>query len=225
MKKILFITGTDTGAGKTVLTVLLAEFLCAQKPNVAALKPICSGGRGDAEKIFTALGGGMDLDRINPWHFRDAVAPSVAARREKRPVKLAQVVAHVRAVQNEFDAVLIEGAGGLLSPLGENFDSRDLIVKLDATPVIVALNKLGTVNHILLTLEALPEKFRARSKILLMSPARPDSATGSNVELLGGFLPPKKIFGLPWLGKKFSSAEVLRDPRVKRTLAALLQGV
>jgi len=222
VKKILFITGTDTGAGKTVLTALLAEFLCGKKFNVAALKPVCSGGRGDAEKIFAALGGRMDLDRINPWHFRAAVAPSLAARREKRPVKLAQVVAHVRAMQNGFDAILIEGAGGLLSPLGENFDSRDLIIKLDATPVIVASNKLGAVNHILLTLEALPKKFRARSKVVLMSPARPDTATGSNAELLGEFLPPGKIFGLPWLGKNFSPAKVLRKPDVKRTLSGLL---
>ncbi|HTB85509.1 MAG TPA: dethiobiotin synthase [Candidatus Sulfotelmatobacter sp.] len=222
MKKILFITGTDTGAGKTVLTALLAEFLCTQKIKVAALKPVCSGGRGDAEKIFTALGGRMDLDGINPWHFRDSVAPSLAARREKRPVKLAQVVAHVRAIQNEFDAVLIEGAGGLLSPLGENFDSRDLIVKLDATPVIVAANKLGAVNHILLTLEALPKKFRVRSKVVLMSPARPDTATGSNAELLGEFVPLGKFFKLPWLGKDFSPTKVLREAGIRRTLGDLV---
>jgi dethiobiotin synthetase len=222
MKKILFITGTDTGAGKTVLTALLAEFLCAQKQNVAALKPVCSGGRGDAEIIFAALGGRMELDRINPWHFRDAVAPSLAARREKRPVKLAQVVAHVRAAQNEFDAVLIEGAGGLLSPLGENFDSRDLIVKLDAMPVIVAPNKLGAVNHILLTLEALPEKFRARSKVVLMSPARPDTATGSNAKLLEEFLSPRRIFRLPWLGKNYSAGKVLNEPGIRRTLGDLV---
>ena len=222
MKQIFFITGTDTGAGKTVLTALLAEFLRAQKQNVAALKPVCSGGRGDAEIIFAALGGRMELARINPWHFRDAVAPSLAARREKRPVKLAQVVAHVRAMRDEFDAVLIEGAGGLLSPLGENFDSRDLIVKLDAMPVIVASNKLGAVNHILLTLEALPEKFRARSKVVLMSPARPDAATGSNAKLLEEFLSPRRIFRLPWLGKNYSARKVLKEPGIRRTLGDLV---
>src|SRR5579862_4409320 len=103
MKHIIFITSTDTGAGKTVLTALLAEFLRAKQVNVAALKPVCSGGRGDAEKIFAALGGRMELDRINPWHFHAAVAPSLAARRERKPVRLAQVLAHIRAVQQEFD--------------------------------------------------------------------------------------------------------------------------
>jgi dethiobiotin synthetase len=222
MKQIVFITGTDTGAGKTVLTALLAEFLRGKKIDVAALKPVCSGGRGDAEKIFAALGGRMELDRINPWHFRAAIAPSLAARQEKKRVRLAQVRAYIRAVQNEFDTVLVEGAGGLLSPLGENFDSRDLIVKLDAPPIMVAPNRLGAVNHILLTLEALPKRFRARCRVVLMSPCKPDSATGSNAKLLAEFVPAKKIFRLPWLGKNFQVAEALRDSRVKRTLAGLI---
>ena len=222
MKKTIFISGTDTGAGKTVLTTLLAEFLCAKGVNIAALKPLCSGGRDDAKKIHTALGDRMALDQINPWHFRAAIAPSLAAKREKRTVTLAAVLAHIRAVQKKFDVVLVEGAGGLLSPLGENFDSRDLIVKLDATSIIVATDKLGVVNHILLTLEALPEKLRARSKIVLMSPCRTDTATGSNTELLAEFLPPERIFNLPWLGKNYSTKKVLNNAQIKRTLAGLL---
>jgi dethiobiotin synthetase len=222
MKKVIFISGTDTGAGKTFLTTLLTEFLCAKKLPVAALKPLCSGGRDDAVKIQAALGGRMTLATINPWHFRAAIAPSLAARREKRVVTLAPVLAHIRAVQKQFDVVLVEGAGGLLSPLGENFDSRDLIVKLDALPVIVAPNKLGVVNHILLTLEALPVKFRVRSKVVLMSPSKPDAATASNNELLAEFLPPGKIFKLPWLGENYPAGRVVNNVHVKRTLAGLL---
>ena len=79
-------------------------------------------------------------------------------------MKLAPVVAHIRAIQKKFDVMLVEGAGGLLSPLGEDFDSRDLIAALRATPVIVAPNKLGAVNHILLTLAALPKNLRAKAK-------------------------------------------------------------
>ena len=85
MKPIFFITGTDTGAGKTVLTALLAAFLRGRGVKVAALKPICSGGRADATIIFTALGGRLTLDEINPWHFRAPIAPLLAARREKNP--------------------------------------------------------------------------------------------------------------------------------------------
>src|SRR5450631_4319787 len=154
MKRIIFITGTDTGVGKTVLTALLARFLRGRGVNVAALKPICSGGRADAVALHRALGGALTLDEINPWHFRAAIAPSFAAKLEKKPVRRALVLAHLRAARNKFDLTLVEGAGGLLSPLGESFDSRDLMAALHATPIIVAPNKLGTVNHILLTLEA-----------------------------------------------------------------------
>src|SRR5476649_2808897 len=166
-REIIFITGTDTGVGKTVLTVLLVKFLRGRGVNAAALKPVCSGGRDDARKIFTAMDGALSLDEINPWHFRAAVAPLLAARREKKRVKLSQVVAHARAMQKRFDVLLIEGAGGLLSPLGENFNSRDLILALRAMPIVVAQNKLGAVSQILLTLEALPEKSRSKSRVVL----------------------------------------------------------
>src|SRR5476649_1528457 len=167
MKQTLFITGTDTGVGKTVLTALLVKFLRGRSVNAAALKPVCSGGRGDARKIFAAMDGALSLDEVNPWHFRAPVAPLLAARRENKKVKLSQVVAHARAMQKRFDILLVEGAGGLLSPLGENFNSRDLILALRAMPIIVAQNKLGAVSQILLTLEALPEKSRSKSRVVL----------------------------------------------------------
>ena len=78
----------------------------------------------------------------------------------------------------------MEGAGGLLSPLGADFNSRDLIVALEATPLIVAQNKLGAVNHVLLTLEALPRRLRSRAKVVLMHPPRANFASTSNGDLL-----------------------------------------
>ncbi|HTV76287.1 MAG TPA: dethiobiotin synthase, partial [Candidatus Baltobacteraceae bacterium] len=157
MKHIVFITGTDTGIGKTLFAVLLLKFWRREGVNVAALKPVSSGGRGDAKKIYAAMEGALPLDEINPWHFRAAIAPLLAARRERKKVRLAQVIAHIRAMQKRFDVLVVEGAGGLLSPLGEDFNSRDLIAALRATPIIIAPNRLGVVNHVLLTLEALPK--------------------------------------------------------------------
>ncbi len=219
--KMLFITGTDTGAGKTVLTALLARFLRAKKLRVVAYKPICSGGREDAEMIFAALDGTMTLDEINPWHFRAPIAPVLAARREKKSVTLAALLKHFRAQPKRFDVMLVEGAGGLLSPLGENFDSRDLLLALNAAPIIVTPNKLGVVNHILLTLAVLPPKNRAQAKVVLMSPEKPDAATATNAALLAEFFPAKQIFTLPWLGKKFTLDSALKIPQVRRTLARL----
>src|SRR5215469_13422575 len=130
VKHTFFITGTDTGVGKTVFTVLLLKFLREEGVNAAALKPVCSGGREDARKILAVMRGTLSLAEINPWHFRTAIAPSLAARQEKKAVKLAQVAAHIRQMQKRFDILLVEGAGGLLSPLGENFNSRDLMAAL-----------------------------------------------------------------------------------------------
>jgi len=224
MQPVYFITGTDTGAGKTVLTALLARFLRHHRVNVAAFKPICSGGREDAVALHMALGGTMTLDEINPWHFRAPIAPALAAQREKKSVKFAHVLAHIRATQKAFNITLVEGAGGLLSPLGKDFDSRDLISALRATPIIVATNKLGAVNHILLTFEALPKNLRNKGCVVLMSPPKPDPATASNAALLGRFLPAEKIMMLPWLGKNLSHTQAIAMPPVKRTLQKLVGG-
>jgi dethiobiotin synthetase len=201
--------------------VLLAEFLRTKKIRVAALKPVCSGGREDALALRKALNGLLTLDEINPWHFRAAVAPSFAAGLEKKSVKLAAVLAHIRAAQKKSDVTLVEGAGGLLSPLGENFDSRDLIVAMRATPIVVAQNKLGAVNHVLLTLEALPKNLRAKASVVLMSPLEPDTATASNAKLLEQFFLRERIFTLPWLGNKFSPS-AMEKPSLKQTLEKLL---
>jgi dethiobiotin synthetase len=221
MARTFFITGTDTGAGKTVLTTLLVRFLRAKKINATALKPVCSGGRDDARKIFKAMDGGLSLDEINPWHFRAPIAPLLAARRENKKIKLSEVAAHVRKMQMRFDFVIVEGAGGLLSPLGENFDSRGLILKLRANPIVVAQNKLGVINQILLTLEALPENFRRKTKIVLMSPEKSDAATSSNPKLLAEFFDAKRIFELPRFGKNLDAA--LKIPRVRQTLRKLIR--
>ncbi len=220
---IYFVTGTDTGAGKTVATCLLARFLRAQGRSVAALKPLCSGGRGDARKLHAHLRGTMSLDEINPWHFRAALAPLIAARREHRRVTMAQVTAHVRAVQRRFPVVLVEGAGGLLSPLGENFDSRDLIEALEATPIIVTPNRLGAINQVLLTCGALPRRFAKAAEILVMSPRAGDAVARTNVTFLRECLGAERVHVLPWLKLSSRSDDALRSTRVRRTLASLLK--
>lgn len=222
MKRItFFITGTDTGVGKTVLTAMLTRYLRERGVNAAALKPICSGGRDDARGLCAAGGGVLTLDEINPWHFRAPMAPLLAARRERRRVKLSQVLAHIRAMQKRFDVLLIEGAGGLLSPLGEDFNSRKIIASLRAVPVVICPNRLGAVNQVLLTLEALPRGAAARARIVLISPSKPDSSTAANVNLLGDFFDKKQIFLLPWLGGRFNLARGLENLHVRKALQRL----
>jgi dethiobiotin synthetase len=218
-----FITGTDTGVGKTVLTALLARYLRERGVSAAALKPICSGGRDDARALRAAMNGALTPDEINPWHFRAPLAPLLAARRERRRVGLADVLAHVRTMQKRFNVLLVEGAGGLLSPLGENFDSRDLIAALRATPIVVCPNRLGAVNQVLLTLAALPRSASCRARVVLISPSKPDASTSTNVSLLAEFLDAKRIFCLPRLGGRFDPEKVLKDSRIRRTFRVLVK--
>lgn len=199
MSRILFITGTDTGVGKTVLTALLARSLRERGLSVAALKPISSGDRADARALHRALGGELTLDEINPWHFRAALAPLLSARRERRVVRKTQVVAHIRRIATRFAVVLVEGAGGLLSPLGQDFNSRDLIVALRAEPLVVASNQLGAVNQVLLVLEALPSAAARRVQVILMNGRDPDLASSSNSALLAEFVAPRRIHVFPRL--------------------------
>ena len=217
----LFITGTDTGVGKTTLTTLLTLHLRKRGVNAAALKPVCSGDRADARALYAAAGGALSLDEINPWHFRAPIAPLLAARRERKRVATASVLAHVRAMQKRFEVVLTEGAGGLLSPLGENFDSRKLITALRATPLVVCPNRLGAVNQVLLTLAALPRSASRRARVVLMSPAKPDTAILTNASLLAEFLDAQRIFCLPWLGGHFDPETAMKNSRLRRTLQSL----
>ena len=221
MNRTFFITGTDTGVGKTVLTALLARRLCQGGASVAALKPICSGGRDDGRVLCAAMAGALSLDKINPWHFRAPIAPLLAARREHKRVVLADVLAHVRRMQRRFDLVLVEGAGGLLSPLGENFNSRDLIARLHATSVVVCPNRIGVVNAVLLTLEALPKDLQEDAWVILMSLPKSDAAAGANAKLLGEFFNPNRILRLPWLGERFQPDQALQNPAVRGALRAL----
>jgi dethiobiotin synthase len=199
--RIIFITGTDTGVGKTVFAALLTGTLREHGLRVAALKPICSGGREDARRLREAMGESLSLDQVNPWHFRVPLSPLLAARMENRRITKDQVVAHVRAVTRHFDVVVVEGAGGLLSPLGEGFDSRDLIMGLRATPVVVCPNRLGAVNQILLVLAASPRAVANRAHIALMNSPRLNLAARTNLRLLAEFVGGARIHALDWLGK------------------------
>jgi dethiobiotin synthetase len=197
---IYFVTGTDTGVGKSVCAALATIALRQQGFRVAALKPICSGGRADARLLSGAAGKVLPLDAVNPWYFRASLAPVLAARREQRRVRLREVVAHIRRLARTFEVLVVEGAGGLLSPLGEGFDSRDVIAALGATPIVVSPNRLGAVNQVRLVLATLPAPVARRARVVLVNQPKPDAASRSNAALLAEFVNPSRVRVMPWLG-------------------------
>lgn len=219
---ILFVTGTDTGVGKTVVAAGLVRGMRRQGRRVAGLKPLCSGGRADAEALRDAMGGGLPLDVVNPWHFPAAVAPALAARRRGQTVSRQAVVQHVRRTARTFEVTVVEGAGGLLSPLGQGFDSRDLIRALRAAPIVVTPNRLGALNQGLLVLEALPRGLRPAARLVLVTPAEGSPVARSNVAWLRERLGADRVISLPWWGEPLSAA--VHSAPLRRLARACLDG-
>jgi dethiobiotin synthetase len=217
--RIWFITGSDTQVGKTFLTVLLASHLARRRERFAAVKPFCSGDRTDAELIHQAQRGGLELNAINPWHFQQPVTPSLAARQEGREVTLRMALTFLRKASIGMPRLLIEGAGGLLSPLGRGFSARELIVRLNATPLVVCPNRLGAINQSRLVFAALPTRLARRGHLVLMDPERPDASTSSNEQVLAEHLSPDRIHRLPWCA---NGPMTHPSGPVRRTLERLL---
>jgi dethiobiotin synthetase len=217
--KIWFITGSDTQVGKTFLTVLLANHLERRREPFSALKPFCSGDRSDAEQIQQAQGARLHLDAINPWHFRKPVTPSLAALQEGRNVTLRQALTFLRRASQTTSRLLVEGAGGLLSPLGTGFCARELIARLDATPLVVCPNRLGAINQSRLVFAALPRRQARHGHLILMDPEVPDESTSSNALILSDYLIADRIHRLPWIG---AGPMKLPSSSVRRTLERLL---
>lgn len=197
---LVFVTGSDTGVGKTVLTAALTRWLRGRGVDAVGLKPLCSGGREDARELHSASGGALALAEVNPWHFRAALAPVLAARREGQRVKLAEVVARVRAVAGRFEVTVVEGAGGLLSPLVEDGDNLDFLAALRPTAVIAVVpNRLGAVNQARLILRALPAAQRRRAVVVLVDQLSTGAAGRTNADLLAEFTPGVRVIRMPWL--------------------------
>lgn len=193
----LVITGTDTGVGKTVVTALLGHYALNRGWRVLALKPICSGGRADVRTLQRLHCPPWPAEAINPWHFRAPLAPLLAARLEGRRVRLKAVLAFVRRRRRSCDLLLVEGAGGLLSPLGEGFSTRELIVSLRARPVVVCPNRLGAVNQVRLVLAALPAQAARLAHVVLTPLGARGPATRTNPRLLAEFTGEDRVHVLP----------------------------
>lgn len=208
--RTLFITGTNTGVGKTVLATALVRELKRAGEDVWAVKPWCSGGRADARALGEALGDSVDLEAINPWHFREALSPAIAARRHGSPLLRKDALAFLREARRRAEWLVIEGAGGLLSPLGEDFDARDLIHALKAVPLVVAANQLGAINQVRLVLDALGPATK-RAWVFLMQPRRDSTVMRTNVEELRSRKGGARVVVVPFLTASRPRPEILGE--------------
>ncbi len=150
---IFFVTGTDTGVGKTHVTALLLAELRRQGVRAGAMKPIACGadGRNDARTFRELMNREVPLAQLNPVYLRQPLAPSVAAKLSGRRVDLDTIRASYRVLASVYCPLFVEGAGGLLVPIRDDYFIADLAREMGAPLLIVARLGLGTINHTLLT--------------------------------------------------------------------------
>ena len=220
---LVFITGTDTGVGKTLLAAMLLQHLRRNGCNALAMKPFCSGGRGDARLLNRLQFQALSMDDMNPFCFQEPLAPGVAARIEGRTIRLAEAKARILAARSRCARLLVEGAGGLLAPLGEGFTLLDLVQELGGQVVVVGPNRLGVINHVLLTVQLLQIKGIKRIKAVLMGQRREDRSAESNPQVLAEILWPVRVYTIPYLGEKaLQSGAIERTAKkIKKTLALI----
>jgi len=161
-----FITGTDTGVGKTVFTSAWARMLVDEGVKVAAYKPACSGAVylpseedpqpswSDVEELYAATNCRWLRERLCPQRFLASLSPPAAAACEGRTVDEALLVEGFQWLSQQAEMVLVEGAGGFYSPISANWLNADLAERIGLPVVIVSPNRLGTINQTLLTIEA-----------------------------------------------------------------------
>jgi dethiobiotin synthetase len=170
MSKGYFITGTDTGVGKTVVTALLASILRRQGLHVGVMKPVETGCPRDGDHLMPQdslflrqISGCLaPQELVTPYTFAEPLAPAIAAERAGVTIEMKHIRKCYEQLLVEHDIVLVEGAGGLLVPLTAQFTMHDIAAELDLPVLIVVCNRLGAINHTALTVTVA----RERSQIL-----------------------------------------------------------
>jgi dethiobiotin synthetase len=201
----LFVTATDTEVGKTAIACGLAHALATTGLDVGVAKPVQSGALaadpgGDTMLLRAAASVGDAPEEICPFSFEAPLAPLVAARLEGRALELDAVVSAVEGVAARHDIVLVEGAGGLLVPVGEDWTIADLAARLGLPLVVVARAGLGTVNHTLLTVSEARRRDLAVAGVVLNG-RRPaiDRSADTNPALIEQFGGVPVLGVVPWL--------------------------
>jgi dethiobiotin synthetase len=184
----IFVTGTDTGVGKTHVGVGLIHAWRRAGRQVGVCKPAESGCENgappDATALLAAAQSGQTLDEVCPYRLRAALTPAEAARLEGVRVDFAGLVGQVRAMARRFDVLLVEGAGGLLAPLADDLTYLDFVLATELPVLVVAANRLGCLNHTLLTDRVLQEAGAATLGIVLNDIAAertPDMASNAAI--------------------------------------------
>jgi dethiobiotin synthetase len=221
--KTVFITGTDTGAGKTLLTAILLHDLRESGVRALAMKPFCSGGLGDVKLLNRVQNQALSQGAINPFYFPEPVAPLVSARKSGQKIAWQSVLGSIKRVKKYCDCLLIEGSGGILVPLGEGYDVRDLVKKLACPVVVAARNRLGVINQVRLTVESMQYVGIKDIMVVLMGIKKCDISTQTNAKIIAELVAPMPVLEVPYLGEKAGELRGIKKGvrKIKKTIALI----
>jgi dethiobiotin synthetase len=193
----LFITGTDTGVGKTHTATRLLHLLRAAGTSCAGMKPICCGDRRDAELLLAAGGDGLTIDDVNPVWLKTPAAPIVGSLREKVTIDIDHILEVFYSLQSRVEHVIVEGAGGWMVPIRRNYFVSDLAVMMKLPVLAVAYNRLGCLNHTVLTVQSvLGHGLRCLGVVLNSAQETDDIAALTNADILREILDVPLLYGL-----------------------------
>ena len=192
----LFVTGTDTGVGKTHTVIQLLRLLRASGARCAGMKPICCGDRRDAELLLAAGSGGLTIDEINPVWLKTPVAPLAAAHIEHVKIDIEHIMAALRTLQDRVEHVVVEGVGGWLVPIRADYFVSDLAVEMKLPVLVVAQNRLGCLNHTALTIRSIADHGLFCAGVVLNElPGATSVASATNADIL------REIIDVPLLSR------------------------
>ena len=161
----LFVTGTDTDVGKTCITASIVNHLSKMNVDVGVMKPFASGYKAtvdsvsDDVKILMKYSRVNDpIDLVNPYFFEIPTSPYDACKQLNLEIEFSRVIDSYNQLTSIHDVVIVEGIGGIMTPISKNYFVSDLISELKLNSIIVTGSKIGTVNHLMLTYEHARQK-------------------------------------------------------------------
>ena len=206
MKQGYFVTGTDTGVGKTLVSAALLHFLREKGLGVCGMKPVASGctdtinglRNDDADRLIDASNVSADYDLICPYRFLPSIAPHIAANQENIVISNNHIVECYQRIGSSCDAVVVEGVGGWQVPLDEQKNMSGLAIELGLPVIIVVGARLGCINHALLTAESVLASGLSVAG-WVFNQIDPDMQQAAAVkETLQGRMPGCLIIDIPW---------------------------
>lgn len=205
MTKGIFITGTDTDAGKTIVTAGLMHLFRSKGYNSTYFKAALSGALeendklipGDTDLVSKVGNLSEDYDNITPYIYRTAVSPHLAAKIENNPIMLNKILEKFNYLKQKYDYIIAEGSGGIVCPLIDNEEEtyllQDLIKDLNMDVIIVAKAGVGTINHTVLTVKYI-QNIGIKIKGIIISGYKNTLLCNNNIEMI------KKLTQIPILG-------------------------